>query len=149
MAEEKPRAWQMAEEKPWAWQRESWMNTVCGVAMEAPQVHVRACWTVLRLSQGLLGCHWIGNMPVRWNNLPRERRKKATRNIFLRLEKYKTKWKPKSLVAKSWMWSLRADGWMEYWFQECVHLPQLKTIHLWCLNDLWRKSYFKNGERIL
>lgn len=143
-------AWlEMGEVKPRVQQHGSWLNTVCGVTMETPQVHVRAYWTVLRLSQGLLGCYWIGNMPVWWNNLPRER-KRPTRNIsFLRLGKYKTKWKPKSLVAKSWMQSLRADGWSEYYFQGCGHLPELKSIHQLCLNDLWRKSYFKNPERIL
>lgn len=43
----------MAEVKPGAQQHGSWMNTVCGVVMETPQVHVRACWFVLRLSQEL------------------------------------------------------------------------------------------------
>lgn len=106
--------WKWQKWRPRAQQHGSWPNTVCGVMMETPQVHVRAFWTVLRLSQGLLGCYWIGNMPVWWNNLPRKR-KRPTRYIsFLRLWKYKTKWKPKSLVAKSRMQSLRADGWPEY-----------------------------------
>lgn len=40
-------------QKPRAQQHGSWMNTVCGVVMETPQAHVRACWIVLRLAQGL------------------------------------------------------------------------------------------------
>lgn len=99
-------AWELDEHSMWSHDGNS--SGACQSLLYCPETFPRT-----------LGGYWVRIMPVWWNNLPRERKRAARIFFFLRLGKHKTKWTPKSLVAKSWMWSLIADGWSEYWFQGC------------------------------